>query len=214
MSNDKQPRPKLDEAADAAHRARNRTVMLTPDVTGQVRARLQQDGAIPSMINQDFITPAAATQARAPIAEPEQQAQAPAPQQPQAPRVPAQPVTRSESKQQLIGFLVSFDESPAGEYFELRTGRYVITSEDNGASNNLVIAHETVSPMHAILRVAPTGAIQILDQLSEHGTQLFRANTGEVEQLSGDKANLEHGDALSFGERTFHVCVIAVGERQ
>jgi hypothetical protein len=211
MSNDKPTRRNPDEGSDAAHRARNRTVMLTPDVTGQVRARLQQEGGLPTGTNpNDFITPAASTQIRATLPEPENTT--PSPQRPQ-PQQHA-PARRNDSLQPLIGFLVSFDKGTAGEYFELRSGRHIITSEDNGSTNNILIQHETVSPMHAILRVSPTGTIQILDQLSEHGTSLRRFGATEVEQLSGDKANLEHGDSLTFGERTFHVCIIAKSEEE
>ena len=193
--------------------------MLTPDVTGQVRARLQNDAGATIVPSQsDFVTPGAVTQSKPTITEPPRAtppSQQPTQQQ-SAPVRPAAPAPQQPVKQTstlpLIGFLVSFDSGEAGEYFELRAGRHIITSENNGAANNIYIADQTVSPMHAILRVTPTGAIQILDQLSEHGTKLRRFGATEVEELSGDKAKSEHGDTRAFGQRTFHICVITRGE--
>ena len=211
-----------DTGNDAAHRARNRTVMLTPDVTGQVRARLQQQevGAALGNGENDFVSPA-----RIAISMESPSAGQPSPIQPIQLGAPTpQPIThiakapaanaRTDSAHlaPLVGFLVSFDRGPGAEYFELRSGRWIVTSENNGSTNNLLIEHETVSPMHAILRVSPNGTLQILDQLSEHGTQLKRFGATEVEQLSGDKANLEHGDIVTFGERNFYVCLITKSE--
>ncbi|MCI5065440.1 FHA domain-containing protein [bacterium] len=112
----------------------------------------------------------------------------------------------------LTGFLVSYDEEENGEVFELRKGRLIVTSEAPGAGNFLVIDHESVSPMHAIIRIAARGEIQLLDQLSEHGTRILRSGTGKEEELSGDKSILGHGDIVFFGERKFHVCLIADSE--
>jgi hypothetical protein len=64
--------------------------------------------------------------------------------------------------------------------------------------------------MHAILRITAAGEIQILDQLSEFGTRIRRFGSNEEEQLSGDKSSLEHGDVVKFGDRSFHLCVVAV----
>jgi pSer/pThr/pTyr-binding forkhead associated (FHA) protein len=107
----------------------------------------------------------------------------------------------------IVGFLVSFDRNVNGEVYELRQGRIMITSA-HGEANSLVIQDETVSPMHAIMRINSAGEIQILDQLSEHGTSIVRADSEEVEQLSGEKAVVGHGDMIKFGDRSFVVCVI------
>jgi UDP-2,3-diacylglucosamine pyrophosphatase LpxH len=63
--------------------------------------------------------------------------------------------------------------------------------------------------MHAIMRISSTGEIQLLDQLSEHGTKVKRANGGQVDELSGDKALVYHGDTIFFGKRSFHVCMVS-----
>lgn len=183
---------------DIALRARNRTVMLTPEMTGQVRSRITQDRTVTDSSNNDssggFIAPGAT------------------PTPPSQPKIEPQRAVIATSQTQaqpLKGFLVSFDNGPQGEYFELRVGRFIITSELNATGSNILIDHPTVSPMHAILRIAPTGIIQVLDQLSEHGTLIKRSGSDEVETLSGDKSNLEHGDIIQFGERSFYICLIA-----
>ncbi len=109
---------------------------------------------------------------------------------------------------QLVGFLVSFDFEPTGSYLELRTGRLIVTSQMEGSGNCLVLPHESVSPSHAVMRVATGGSIQVLDQLSESGTRIRKFDSGEEVLLSGEKAVLSHGDVVSFGDRSFHVCLV------
>lgn len=108
----------------------------------------------------------------------------------------------------LAGFLVTFDNDSNGSYLPLRTGRIIVTSEVDGSGNVLLIPHESVSPMHAIMRVGSGSSVQVLDQLSESGTKIIRAADGGEELLSGEKASLYHGDIVFFGERKFYVCLI------
>lgn len=110
----------------------------------------------------------------------------------------------------LAGFLVSFDEDPRGNFAELRVGRLVITSEPFPMGASIVIDHPTVSPMHAILRIERGRPIQILDQLSEYGTRIIRAQDGKEERLSGERGTLHHGDVVLFGERKYHVCLVSL----
>jgi hypothetical protein len=116
-----------------------------------------------------------------------------------------------KNKTVLAGFLVSFDNDPLGAYIELRTGRIIVTSDQEATGNSLVIDHESVSPMHAIMRVAGGATIQILDQLSESGTRIFRAGSDDEELLSGEKSTLSHGDTVIFGDRKYHVCLLNCG---
>ena len=111
----------------------------------------------------------------------------------------------------LVGFLVSFDHDENGSYLELRTGRLIVTCQREGSGSCLVLHDESVSPMHAVMRVAAGGSIQILDQLSESGTRIRKFSTGEEILLSGEKAELNHGDIVGFGDRTFHVCLVMSG---
>jgi len=115
-----------------------------------------------------------------------------------------------KAETQLVGFLVTFDNEPTGAYLELRTGRLIVTSQQEGSGNCLVLPDESVSPMHAVMRVAAGGVVQVLDQLSESGTRIRKCDTGEEVLLSGEKGVLEHGDVVSFGNRSFHVCLIVM----
>ncbi len=116
---------------------------------------------------------------------------------------------------QLVGFLVTYDFDPLGSYVELRKGRLLITSESEVSGNCLIIDHDTVSPMHAVMRIADGGAVQVLDQLSEYGTRIVRSangqDAGEELLLSGDKASVRNGDSISFGDRKFYVCLVMAG---
>lgn len=222
---------KEDSSMDSAPRARNRTVMLTPEITGQVRARLAQEleqggPPKPEQASGGFGgsadrreasafggTPAGFTPpgsgfggvpdgGRARMTE----------------DVAAAPRAKSAQSGEgvfwtkptkIVGFLVSYDKNPNGDVFELRTGRFIVTSEVAGTGNHIVIVDPSVSPMHAIVRVSDNGEVQVLDQLSEFGTTIKSYGSSKQEQLSGDKGSLEHGDIVHFGKRTFNVCILA-----
>lgn len=139
------------------------------------------------------------------------------PQQPQY-ETEAMPIERSlkpeeiywKNNTQLVGFLVSFDNEPNGSYLELRVGRLIVSSKFEGSGNCLVLQDESVSPMHAIMRITLGNSVQVLDQLSESGTRIQRAGSGEEQFLSGEKSTLSHGDVIVFGDRSFHVCLVMV----
>jgi hypothetical protein len=244
MSNNKNPEfgeelptENFESHENPASRARNRTVMLTPEVTGEVRARLAEEAARgapqapPQLANNrpmvgsnagfsamgsspqlgdGFVRPGGALQGSRP----------PTPVTPQpafnnsygagaATPAPAaageQVVWAKQSK--VIGFLVSYDANQHGDVFELRKGRLIVTSELASGGNFLVIQDETVSPMHAIIRIGDQGDVQVLDQLSEYGTTIIPRG-GKERQLSGDKSAIQHGDIVRFGKRNFHVCLV------
>ena len=242
MDNEKNFNPDLESSSEGesaptesstAPRARNRTVMLTPEITGQVRARLAQDlgqssGSTPAPTSRptenspssgDFATPGSGA-----FYTPGSRSTRPsgAESSPMVPEsrgrqiAPPPPVLESreglvwQKKTPVVGFLVSFDTNQNGDIFELRTGRLIITSESAGQGNYLLVRDESISPMHAILRISQSGEVQVLDQLSEFGTRIRRFNSGEEQELSGDKGVVEHGDIVSFGNRKFHVCMIAM----
>ena len=228
--------------SEAGSRARNRTVMLTPEITGQVRARLAQDTdpgqplTLPESTHGGFEGPRPSSSgafqsptAHHPVAQPgfshsssgahdqpsdfnpmvsRAQLGAPARPAPASAVVPAHGGIVWSKESKLIGFLVSYDRLPNGEAFDLRTGRLMVTSQGT-EPNSLVISDDTVSPMHAVMRISPEGEIQVLDQLSEYGTRIQRYGTTEEEQLSGEKSTVRHGDTIKFGNRAFHVCLVA-----
>lgn len=286
MSNDKKTgKPGVEgesAGAESTTRARNRTVMLSPEITGQVRARMAAQEIetaketakdpdqfqLPTPAPRTDLPPAIvrndAGRSEAPArpelgrAEPPRpvpplgMSSAPEPRpstgsasgagaaaasvaampralrpnQPVALQMPAPAPTPADlvsvpvsrivwSKQTpIVGFLVSFDHDKNGESFELRSGRLVITSEAASTGSYLLIADESVSPMHAIMRVSAGGEVQVLDQLSEAGTFVRRFEAQSEEALSGDKTTVEHGDIIRFGSRAFHVCVLALAEQQ
>ncbi|MFN8391723.1 MAG: FHA domain-containing protein [Bdellovibrionota bacterium] len=282
----------------AASRARNRTVMLTPEMTGHVRALLYQEpeeeqapqaaqpasrrdpltellppmdwsrpdqgAAQPSAapvvetppakqfnedfnkdfapqldsvakqdrnsstgkIDQDVVQEAVST----PPPEPPRRQQ-PAPQQPafsvnpQAARPAAAsssaaatgvtrrpdlksrpPVAAPTSK--VVGFFVTFDKNKFGEVYEIRAGRWLITSRPTDHGEFILIEDETISPLHAIVRATKDGKIQVLDQLSEFGTGITRTGQSEEQEVSGTMVSVDHGDILRLGERRFVVCSI------
>jgi hypothetical protein len=150
-----------------------------------------------------------------PEVAPMHEVQIPAPEAPKV-HVQAQGVSMTSNHEQifwkndgpLVGFLVSFDHNPRGSYVELRTGRLIISSQKEESGSCLVVADPSVSPMHAIMRVASGGVLQVLDQLSESGTRIIHNGSAQETFLSGEKANVGHGDVVFFGERKFHVCLI------
>lgn len=110
----------------------------------------------------------------------------------------------------LVGFLVSFDDNPRGEFVELREGRMIVTSDTVGSASCLLLAHPSVCPMHAIMKIVCGEPLHILDQLSEFGTRIISVESGQEQRLSGDKGMARHGDVVYFGERKFHVCLVSV----
>lgn len=108
----------------------------------------------------------------------------------------------------LVGFLISYAHDSMGGYIELREGRLLVSNGVHSTDSCLVIDHESVSSMHAIMRISADGTILILDQLSEHGTRIKRADSGKEDQLMGDKTSITHGDVVIFGECEYHLVVI------
>jgi len=275
---------------NAASRARNRTVMLTPEMTGQVRALLYQDpeeDSPPPMSGRrdpmtellppmDWSRPGSSSStsdhskdtARPSIdfnaesdaaedsrtsrkastgkldaqviqdavsapypSEPEPQPRGFAPQPPPASHHHA-PVSHAPASQpqarsggavyakrpaptavqtptsKVIGFLVSFDKNKFGDIFEIRAGRWLITSRPTDHGEFILIEDETVSPLHAIIRATKEGRIQVLDQLSEFGTGVTRRDDTVEQEVSGTMVNVDHGDSLRLGERHFVVVTI------
>ena len=84
----------------------------------------------------------------------------------------------------------------------------MISSDGSSSDRCLVLRHDSVSPMHAIMRISGNGDVLILDQLSEHGTKIRRAENGKEEFLMGVKSALKHGEVVIFGECEYHVALL------
>lgn len=146
-----------------------------------------------------------------PLSEPGEAAAAPGPYRSAPARVAAlgKDAVVWSKMTPMVGCLISFDQDPNGDVFILRSGRLIVTSQEPPGGSYLFLTDETVSVMHAILRVSEVGEIQVLDQLSEFGSAVKRFGSEEETVLSGEKCSLEHGDVIRFGNRSFHVCIIA-----
>lgn len=118
---------------------------------------------------------------------------------------PVEPPPSQAKKPQsrVVGFLVSFDKDALGEVYDIRVGRKLITSRPTDHGEFILIDDKTVSPLHAIVRAAEDGKIQVLDQLSEFGTGVIKAGSTEEHDVTGAMVALQHGDTIRFGERKF-----------
>ncbi len=229
---------------NAASRARNKTVMLTPEMAGQVRAQLQEgvgsdgdpvaellppinwnEGSQKSSSKSNPSEKASAgngseKQSAAPSSPPKVPSPAAKPPAPKV-SVSAGAVSKSpvswvkiiaakESK--IIAFFISYDDNENGDIIEIRHGRWLLTSRQSDHSEQIIIDDESISPLHAIIRATGEGKIQILDQLSEHGTGIFRGGSGDEIELAGSMETIEHGDIVRFGKKKFVVCLIPNNE--
>jgi FHA domain len=224
-----------------ASRARNQTVVLTPELTGQVRAMLgDEDGTrhadplrgLASPVQWDsankggveirgesddgFVKPRRAERSTGKISRNEVVEATKAVQSSVSAPVPSrepvqtqnQAVKRPVGKTKIVAFLISFDDVPQGEVYEIRVGRWLLTSRPTGHEDYILVEDETISPLHAIVRATEEGKIQVLDQLSEHGTSVTKVGTGKEEEITGAMTTLEHGDKVRFGKRHFVVCSV------
>jgi pSer/pThr/pTyr-binding forkhead associated (FHA) protein len=105
-----------------------------------------------------------------------------------------------------VGFLISYDKDDNGEIIEVRVGRWLVSSKKSKEENQIFIDDETISPMHAVLKVSNFGDIQVMDQLSDSGSGILRINSvGELD-ASAAPVRLQHGDLIRFGKRYFVFC--------
>lgn len=114
------------------------------------------------------------------------------------------------SEAPVIGFLVPLNGDSRDDILVLRVGRSLITSDAAAAtSHTFIINDRTVSPGHATIKVEETSQVQVLDQFSEQGTSVRRFETGEDVKLLASAAELFHGDEVSFGSKSYNVCLLA-----
>ncbi len=250
----------------ASSRARNRTVMLTPDVTGHVRSLLHNESnekplsdplsqllpplsgatapsAKPAELSHDLPeesepapdsrnNPSSRSAARTMFLERENLPQTFSPSSPPAISTPvpttpppsgkqnlgsqkpvatamsAQPQPQRAPESPIVGFLISFDRNEFGEVYEVRAGRWLLTSRPTDHGDYILVDDSTISPLHAIIRASREGKIQVLDQLSEFGTGYTPQGEGDEREISGTMVSVGHGDFVRFGKRYFVVCLV------
>ena len=107
----------------------------------------------------------------------------------------------------LIGFLITFNNNPNGDFYELREGKLVITSQMNKNMNSLVINDESIAVMHAVMKIT-SNKITLLDPFGENVTTLKHFNSDEVIELSEESEIIKDKDIVTFGNVTFKVCLI------
>ena len=107
----------------------------------------------------------------------------------------------------LIGFLITFNNNPNGDFYELREGKLVITSQMNKNINSLVINDESIAVMHAVMKIT-SNKITLLDPFGENVTTLKHFNSDEVIELSEESIIIKEKDKVSFGYVTVKVCLI------
>lgn len=135
-------------------------------------------------------------------------------EQPKGAPMAAPPVTPQKvPATKVVGFLVSYDKDQNGEVYEIRAGRWLLTSRPTDHGDYILVNDDTISPLHAIVRATKEGKIQVLDQLSEFGTGVMRAGQSEEEEVAGAMVGVEHGDTIRFGERFFMVVTIPAVKR-
>lgn len=240
-------------APQSSSRARNKTVMLTPEVTDQLRALLHKDSpdgtalvgdplsdllppvsswekpreAISGLIGTSTPPSMSSSRESAPRSSsfgaiPANDVHSASTVAPSKPAFSVNPSARPQAAantgvgrvqpkvadSKIVGFFISFDKDPHGEVYEIRAGRWLLTSRATEHGDYILVNDETISPLHAIIRATKDGAIQVLDQLSEFGTGLIKAGEDEEEDVSGSMVSVSHGAVIRFGKRHFVVCLV------
>lgn len=108
----------------------------------------------------------------------------------------------------LIGWLISYASDDKGMAYELRSGRYLLTSREGGDSRTISVQDETVSAPHVAMSASNKHVLLVQDIFSEHGTFICKSDSGQEVPVTGPVA-IGHGDWLRIGEKTrFQVCLI------
>jgi hypothetical protein len=114
----------------------------------------------------------------------------------------------STANTKIVGFLISFDSNPNGDVYEIREGRWLLTSKPTNHGEYILIEDESISPLHAIIKASSDGKLQVLDQLSEFGTAVTPSGAKKEQEVSGTMVSIGHADIIRFGKRNFMVCLV------
>ncbi len=111
----------------------------------------------------------------------------------------------------LVGWFVSFDNSPRGTAREVREGRFFLGSE-RVRGTDLVVVNSSISTPHCLIHASADKGIRVQDLMSEHGTYLMRQGESAYTRYH-EPITVEHGDWIKFGEYEVLVCVMPQAKR-
>lgn len=106
----------------------------------------------------------------------------------------------------LMGWLVEYGSNPKGEARELRTGGFFIGAEQLRPTD-LIIAHDSLSTPHCLVKGNLSGGLEIQDLMSEKGT--FVKKKGEQSWQKVEHALVQHGDRIRLGNYEVIVCLVS-----
>lgn len=101
----------------------------------------------------------------------------------------------------LVGFLVTFQNDPAGSFWPIYSGRMQMGRSSGDTGTDIAISDASASSRHASIHADPaTGQAYVEDDGSRNGTFL-----NEARLVAGDRKQLRDNDRLRLGSTTFVV---------
>ncbi len=125
--------------------------------------------------------------------------------QPTAPSASALPHPSSqEGQRQLVGFLVSFEGDPRGQFWPLYSGQNLVGRRDAIEGLDVPLDSPTTSSRHALLHAVPqSGQLEVEDTGSTNGTFL-----GEERLQPGARRAVGPGNSIRFGGFTVRLLLL------
>ena len=112
----------------------------------------------------------------------------------------------------LVGWFVNYEGNAFGISTEIRDGRFFI-SKERLKPTDMLIANDTISTPHCVVRASAAEGIKVQDMFSDQGTYVRRAGSDVFYKQSGS-FTLEHGDWLRLGEYEVQVCLLQLGQKR
>jgi len=103
---------------------------------------------------------------------------------------------------QLRGFVVAFQQNPAGDFWPISTGRTTVGRANAPEPADVPLADATISSRHAAFNVDPN-VFMIEDTNSTNGTYVNEEHIGQ-----NGKRELRDGDRVRFGGYTTIVKIL------
>jgi hypothetical protein len=95
----------------------------------------------------------------------------------------------------LVGFLVSFENVPLGQYWPIHQGRNVVGRQGAATGLDIEVSHPTTSSLHAVLLASATpGRVVVEDTGSTNGTFV-----NDNALAPAQRWELRDGDRIRFG---------------